>query len=285
MMDDFFEQYGDLLGNTIQEHKNGDNEAFFSLNQDGTKLLAERMGSTVRQAMLACLDCGIWPLRFRRNRGVLNAGEQARLLRCHAALLGCGGLGGCQANFLARLGIGSLTICDHDIFTESNLNRQSFCREDCIGMPKAIVAKNELMHMASHMQINSITYAASRENLPQILDGADIAIDCLDNFASRMELGQAAAEAGIPLVHGAIAGYEGFVFQGSKNTNCLQALCHGSEQKGAENRAGVPVFTVVSVAAMQTLMLMHLLLGKAEMDPACIWHLDLSVPEVELLFF
>ena len=285
-MDDFFGQYGELLGDSLQEHKGKGGEAFLGLSQNGVTLLAKKMDCSARQAMIACLNCGIWPSRFCRNRGLLTAGEQARLLQCHAAVFGCGGLGGYAMTALARLGLGSLTICDYDVFSESNLNRQVFCYEDSIGMPKAVVAQNELARIASHTQVRPITCAATVENLPQILQGTDIAVDCLDNFASRLALEKAAAEAGIPLVHGTLAGYEGFVFQSSQKTEAgLHALCHEDERKGAENRAGVPVFTVAAIAAMQTVMAMRILLGRPGMDQSGMWHLDLSVPEVELLSF
>ena len=77
-----------------------------------------------REVMVALLQDGIWPERFRRNYGVFSADAMVRLLQTRVFVLGCGGLGGHVASLLARLGVGGLRLCDSDIFEESNLNRQ-----------------------------------------------------------------------------------------------------------------------------------------------------------------
>ena len=45
------------------------------------------------------------------------------------AVVGAGGLGGQAILLLARLGIGHLVVVDHDVFDETNLNRQALCSE------------------------------------------------------------------------------------------------------------------------------------------------------------
>jgi len=45
------------------------------------------------------------------------------------------------------------------------------------------------------------------ENARAILQGAHLAVDALDSLPSRFVLEQVAGELGIPLVHGAIAGF------------------------------------------------------------------------------
>ncbi|HEY6952426.1 MAG TPA: sulfur carrier protein ThiS adenylyltransferase ThiF [Bacteroidota bacterium] len=71
-------------------------------------------------------------------------------------IAGCGGLGSNAAIALARVGIGSLVIADHDKVEACNLNRQYyFC--DQIGMSKAIALKenirkvNPLVEVAAHI--------------------------------------------------------------------------------------------------------------------------------------
>src|SRR5215470_11464927 len=49
---------------------------------------------------------------------------QERLLRAHAAIVGCGALGSFHAGALARAGVWRLTIVDRDYVEPSNLHRQ-----------------------------------------------------------------------------------------------------------------------------------------------------------------
>ena len=47
-----------------------------------------------------------------------------RLARAHVLVVGLGGVGGFAAEFLARAGIGRLTLVDADTVSPTNLNRQ-----------------------------------------------------------------------------------------------------------------------------------------------------------------
>ena len=75
--------------------------------------------------------------RYERNIGAITEAEQELLLKKRAAIVGCGGLGGYIAEFLARLGLGHLTLIDGDAFTVSNLNRQILSLETNLGQNKA----------------------------------------------------------------------------------------------------------------------------------------------------
>ena len=54
---------------------------------------------------------------------------------------GCGGLGGYTIEMLGRLGVGTITAIDGDVFDETNLNRQILSDESTIGQSKAITAQ------------------------------------------------------------------------------------------------------------------------------------------------
>ena len=107
-----------------------------------------------REVMVALLQDGIWPERFRRNYGVFSADAMVRLLQTRVFVLGCGGLGGHVASLLARLGVGGLRLCDSDIFEESNLNRQYFCTESTLGQPKAVATARGLRDMAGYLALD-----------------------------------------------------------------------------------------------------------------------------------
>ena len=73
------------------------------------------------------------PRRYDRNIASLGMEGQERLFRCHVLVAGCGGLGGVVVEILARAGVGTLTLVDGDVFSESKLNRQLLAKEDNFG--------------------------------------------------------------------------------------------------------------------------------------------------------
>jgi len=265
-------------------------DPFQSVNMEGVRALAQHLGISSAGAMILCLEYGIWPLRFARNRGVFLAQEQRSLLESRAAIIGCGGLGGHVITLLARAGIGAFTLCDCDVFDESNLNRQVLCRETALGRNKAVVAREELAAIASHADVRVFPVAAGPGNLPDILHGASITMDCLDSLATRHAVAAAADAAGIPFIHGAVAGHEGFAMlirPGEKSLALLysdreRTLENTRSESGAESSLGVPTLTPAGIAALQASLALHVLTGK-QPDSTRLYHLDMAVPMLEVL--
>lgn len=256
--------------------------SFQAVTLEGTRALAERLSVSPREAMITCLEHGIWPLRFARNRGVFSAADQRRLLGSQAAVIGCGGLGGHVATLLARAGIGALTLCDPDTFDESNLNRQVVCNEHTLGGNKALAARDMVSVMASHTRIVVHPVAARPDNLPEILAGADIAMDCLDSLEARRHLAAAASAANIPMIYATVAGEEGFTMLVRPGDTSLRRLCAPEESNGkttAETMLGVPTIPPAATAAIQTALAIQCLLGRTLNHS--LLHLDIALPQLE----
>lgn len=283
----FTEDWPESIASLLRLEQNPGPGPFHSISSQNLGKIALQLGISVREAMLRALGHGVWPLRFKNNRGVFTAEQQAALLRSKAAIIGCGGLGGHVALLLARAGVGSLCLCDPDVFEESNLNRQAFCREDRIGVNKAEAGREELLLVASHAEISAVSAKADAKNLPGILDGADIAIDCLDDIATRLLLEKAAHAAGMPFVHGAIAGCEAFALASTPSQGSAVARLYGEKgapgASAAEFRLGVPTPTPAAAALLQVLLAIRLLAGVKIEPPNALWHIDLALPELLLL--
>ncbi len=264
---------------------------FPGVNLQGIQVLASHLGITPIEAMLRCLEHDVWPLRFARNRGVFTAAEQRRLLESRAAVIGCGGLGGHVATLLAKAGVGAFSLCDFDVFDESNLNRQLLCTEASLGRNKAEVAKKALHSTASHTDIRIFPVKAEPGNLPEILRDADIVMDCLDSLEARKHVARAASEADIPFIYGAVAGDEGFAMAALPGEDSLRSLLESAPAsgkngagKGAELHLGVPTLIPAAIAALQANLAIRLLVGKP-LDAACLYHFDLSAMVLESLGF
>lgn len=131
-----------------------------------------------------------------------------KLINSRILVAGCGGLGGYVIEYLARIGVGSLTVVDGDVFTESNLNRQLLCTSENLGTSKALAAAERIRLIDPSVNVTPVCEYLTEANAPALLADADIVIDCLDSIESRLMLEGAASDAGVCMVHGAISGWD-----------------------------------------------------------------------------
>jgi molybdopterin/thiamine biosynthesis adenylyltransferase len=177
-------------------------------------------------------------------------------------VIGCGGLGGYVVEMLGRLGIGTITAVDGDVFDETNLNRQILSASDTIGKSKAYTAKERMLNVNPTIKVNPIFGRFTKENAKIILEGHNIVIDALDNISSRLILQESAASLGIPMIHGAIAGWYGQVTTIFPGDNTLASIYTSSDNSGIESTLGNPSFTPALVASLQVCEALKALLQK-----------------------
>ncbi|MCU0577384.1 MAG: ThiF family adenylyltransferase, partial [Desulfobacterota bacterium] len=99
-----------------------------------------RFKQSFRDVEEESLKLGLLPERYRKNAQTITQEDQLRLFRSHAAVIGCGGLGGYVIEELARIGIGTITVIDPDTFEEHNLNRQLLATLESLHEPKVQAA-------------------------------------------------------------------------------------------------------------------------------------------------
>jgi molybdopterin-synthase adenylyltransferase len=163
---------------------------------------------------------------------------QEKLTKSHALVVGAGGLGSPAALYLAAAGVGRLTICDYDEVDLSNLQRQIIHTEKTIGMNKAISAKQTLHAINSEVVIDTVCQKSSIENFNQLINSADVVLDCSDNFATRYALNRLCVAHKKPLVSGAAIGFEGQVTVYDKrdeNSPCYHCLFPDNQEESKEN--------------------------------------------------
>lgn len=198
------------------------------------------------------------PERLFGNLGAFTEDEIRAISQKSACIVGCGGLGGYVINCLARFGIGSLTLIDGDVFSQSNLNRQLFATAETLGKNKAIVSCNAAKQINADIEVKAHPVMLSPDNATALIKNHDIVIDCLDNIQSRRLLADACDHLKIPLVHGAISGLYGQVavrFPGSKLFDILYPTDNADSM-------GNPVFTPQLVASIQSCEAVKILLGR-----------------------
>lgn len=224
--------------------------------------LAEEHGCTVRDVELAALAAHVLPERYRRNLGTIGWEGQRRLLESTVGIVGAGGIGGWIVEGLARMGVGHLIVIDSDRFEENNLNRQLGCTERTLGLPKAECLAERVAQVNAAVEVTPYVAHLDARNGEVLLRGADVVVDALDTLPARMDLQQAARALGVPMVHGAIAGYTGQVTTVMPGDAGLDALYRGPvPERGVETTLGNPAATPMMVAAWQIHEVIKLLVG------------------------
>lgn len=202
-------------------------------------------------------------LRYLRNHDAISEAEQAILAQKRVLVVGCGGLGGYVIECLARIGVGYLRVVDGDVFDETNLNRQLLSSNMNLGRPKTLAAQQRVMAVNPLVEVEAFQTLLTDENAVPLLDGCDVAVDALDNVPTRLLLQQAAKTAGIPLVHGAVAGWIGQVCVVQPGQDLLNSLYPAStDTQGEEQETGTLSFTAALTASWQAAETVKLLLGK-----------------------
>lgn len=134
-----------------------------------------------------------------------------RLAGSKVVVVGVGALGCASANLLARAGVGSLRLVDPDLPSLENLHRQTIYHEDDVvaERSKAEAAAYFLARANREVDVEDEPVLFTQDNAAELLAGADLAVDGLDNMESRYILNRACREMGIPWVHASVAGARG----------------------------------------------------------------------------
>ena len=76
---------------------------------------------------------------LERTELIMSAEKMEKLHNAHVLIVGLGGIGSFAAEFIARAGVGTMTIIDGDVFDPTNKNRQLTALDSTIGRNKAVV--------------------------------------------------------------------------------------------------------------------------------------------------
>ena len=267
---------------TFLQDKSNDGLLPFSIQDKA----ATRYSLSLAEIEEISLTHGILPARYQRNQEMISTWQQLALFKSKVAVIGCGGLGGYIIEELARLGVGNIVAVDPDVFEEHNLNRQLFCTLDRLGEKKVTAAAQRVKEINPAVSIQQIAEAFDNENGPALLKGVDVAADALDSIPARLNLSRTCKAAGIPLVHGAIAGWYGQVVTQYPGEDILEQIYfRHEEKKGIETRLGNPSFTPALIASLEVAEITKILLQAGELLRGRYLNIDLYNLEVDEIHF
>jgi adenylyltransferase/sulfurtransferase len=201
-------------------------------------------------------------IRYGRQILYPSFGEegQKRLKESHVVVAGLGGLGSPASIYLACAGVGHITIVDCDFVELSNLNRQILHYDEDIGEKKSISAGRKLARLNPSIEITPLFERITEENVRDLIEGANVVIDGMDNFETRFILNSACVAEEIPFIHGAIHGLLGEITTIiPKKTPCYACIF----PKVPKQKTPFPVFGVTPalIAILQVTETIKLLAG------------------------
>ena len=252
--------------------------------------IAAKHSVSLYEIYSTALKKGILPYRYIRNLESITVDEQLGLLRSRVSVIGAGGLGGQVILLLARLGVGSLNVVDHDVFDETNLNRQALSSTDVIGKSKAETAKESVGKINPAVNVTAFHTRLDSSNAEKILKGSDVIVDALDNISDRFTLEIFAKNLAIPLVHGAVAGFEGQIMtifpddEGMENIYGKNGNTANPE-KNPVSILGVPAVTPAIIASYQAIEVVKIILKKETLLRNMLVYIDLVKCESRKLKF
>lgn len=236
------------------------------------------------QGSVNLLENGEVPARYLRNIGTIGIAGQLRLLKAKVAIIGAGGLGGHNIELLSRQGVGYLRIIDGDCFADHNLNRQLLATEKNLGENKALAATRRVAEINSDVHTEAIPQMLTADNGEELLSGMDIVVDALDTISSRLLVSKMTAKLGIPLVHGAIAGFTGQVttiLPGDSGLEKIYKMTTGND-KGIELALGNPAITPALAATIQAQEVIKFLTGTGELLHKQLFYFDTELNIFEI---
>ena len=143
------------------------------------------------------------------SRTALLIGEQPlrALNQKHVMVVGMGGVGSFAAEFIARAGIGKMTIIDGDVVDPTNRNRQLPALSTNHGEPKVRIMAERLRAINPELDLEVVqAFVDPQMVAEQLARHPDFLIDAIDSITPKITFIKLAFAAGIPMVSSMGAG-------------------------------------------------------------------------------
>ncbi|HNM32504.1 MAG TPA: tRNA threonylcarbamoyladenosine dehydratase [Chitinophagales bacterium] len=125
-----------------------------------------------------------------RTNALIGEDKLDRLINSHVLVVGLGGVGSYAAEFIARAGIGTMTIVDGDVVDPSNRNRQLPALFSTHGISKADWMAARLKDINPELKLNVVKEFLTPEKAFEIVNQHeyDYIIDAIDSITPKLNL-------------------------------------------------------------------------------------------------
>ena len=139
--------------------------------------------------------------RFARTQMLLGEDAMRALAESRVIVFGVGGVGGAAAEGLARAGVGTIELVDHDDISLTNLNRQIAALESTIGRSKAQVMAERIRDINPTCQVvaHQLLYLPDTKHLFDLAQ-YDYVVDAVDTVTAKLLIIGESQAAGTPVI-------------------------------------------------------------------------------------
>ena len=145
---------------------------------------------------------------LERTELIVGRESLEKLAKSKVLIVGLGGVGSFAAEFIARAGIGKLTIIDGDIVDVTNKNRQLPALTSTIGMKKADLMAARIKDINPDVSLTVIDTFQRPEHTKELVSSEkfDYVMDCIDSITPKVYLIKTCVEQGQRLISSMGAG-------------------------------------------------------------------------------
>lgn len=144
---------------------------------------------------------------FIREKMLIGEDGLDKLFNSKVLIFGVGGVGGYVCEALARSGIGSMTLVDHDTVSTSNINRQIIALHSTVGQYKVDVMKDRILDINPNCEVITKKMFFLPENEDEFkFEEYDYIIDCIDTVTAKLHIIEKAIQLNIPIISSMGAG-------------------------------------------------------------------------------
>ena len=130
-----------------------------------------------------------------------------KLQNANVMVVGLGGVGSFAAEFIARAGVGKMTIVDGDDFDETNKNRQLPALDSTVGKSKAEIMGARIKDINPEIELTILKEFLSPERAFELVNPEfDYVLDCIDSITPKINLIVAARRKKVKLISSMGAG-------------------------------------------------------------------------------
>ena len=139
------------------------------------------------------------PDRFSRNEALFGAAGQSKIAATPLSVVGCGGLGSHASQQGAYLGFRRFALIDHDVVTDSSLNRVVTAVDADVleRTAKVDAAARLILAVAPGAVIDKIAAPVADPAAVEAITRTSVVVGCVDHDRHRLEILGICADAGI----------------------------------------------------------------------------------------
>jgi tRNA A37 threonylcarbamoyladenosine dehydratase len=123
-------------------------------------------------------------------------------------VVGLGGVGSYAAEFIARVGVGKMTIVDGDVVDITNVNRQLPALQSTVNQPKVALMAERIKGVNPNIELTQLKEFLQPERMEEIISEGkfDFVLDCIDSVTPKLNLIMACLKHEVPIISSMGAG-------------------------------------------------------------------------------